>query len=170
MPPTKQLPAALRNGRRVTMNKEISLYDNKLKMQIPEQFVQSKDMDKFFVGAKPDFLYVDEKTDALISVTYTENQSAEDIDKRIAEYCELYRRSVPNFANCKIAKKKTGSGQDIAAFYYTSTTPARDIYNFFVLTSLEGRELTVTLHCDIRNIPDYGMEFMNILNSIDVPA
>ncbi len=71
------------------------------------------------------------------------------MNKRIAEYCERYRRSVLNFADYNVAKKKTKSGSDIVAFYYTSTSPTRDLYNIFVLTTLEGRELTVTLHCDV---------------------
>ncbi len=130
--------------------------------------METEDSGKFSAGAKPDVLYVDEKTKSLISVTYTENKASEDIDKRIAEYCALHQRSVPNFANCTVAKKKTKSGKDIAAFHYTSTSPVRDLYNFFVLTSLEGRELTITLHCDVKNIPKFGMKFMNVLNSVDV--
>lgn len=90
------------------------------------------------------------------------------IDERIVEYCDLYKRSVPNFDNFKIAKKKTKSGVDIAAFYYTSTSPERDLYNFFILTSLDESELIFTLHCSAENAPLFGMKFMNILNSIDV--
>ncbi len=150
------------------MSKEVCLYENKVTMQIPEEFVETKDSSPFFAGAKPDFLYVDEKTKSMISVTYTENEASEDIDKRIAEYCALHQRSVPHFSNCTVAKKKTKSGKDIAAFYYTSTSPVRDLYNFFVLTSLEGRELTMTLHCDVKNIPEFGMKFMSVLDSMDV--
>ncbi len=113
---------------------------------------------------------MDERTDTIISVTYTDKEASEEIEKRIAECCTLYQRSVPNFGNCNIAKKKTKSGKDLAAFYYTSTSPTRNLYHFFVLTSLEGRELTITLHCSIQHIPDYGVEFMNVLNSIDVVA
>ncbi len=151
------------------MTNDIKLYDDRVCLTIPFEFIETEKFDKYFSSAKPDFLYVDEGTDALVSITHTLYDAGKmKIDERINEYCELYKRSVPNFANFSMAKKKTKSGKDIAAFYYTSTSPERDLYNFFVLSTLDSRELVFTLHCNIENVPNYGVKFMNILNSIDI--
>lgn len=159
----------LRNGRKVIMTKEIKLYDNRVFFQLPEEFVAVQDINKYFLSAKPDFAFVEQETNALVSVLKTEYKtSGVTIDDRIIEYCELYKRSVPNFDNFKIAKKRTKSRAEIAAFYYTSTSPERDLYNFFILTSLDECELVFTLHCGVENALVYGIKFMNILNSIDV--
>lgn len=159
----------LRNGRKVIMTKEINLYDNRVIFQLPEEFVAVQDINKYFLTAKPDFAFVEQETNALVSVLKTEYKTTGvTIDDRIMEYCDLYKRSVPNFGNFKIAKKKTKSGAEIAAFYYTSTSPERDLYNFFILTSIDECELIFTLHCGIENASLYGIKFMNLLNSIDV--
>lgn len=150
------------------MSKEIKLYENKITMRIPDDFVAAQAAEKLTGGVQPDYLYADEKKIALITVTWGESELPEDIDKRIMEYREMHRRAVPNFGNCTAAKKKTKSGKDIAAILYTSTTPTRDLHNFFVLTGLQGRELTITIHCDIKDIPYYGMQLMDIVDSIDV--
>ena len=159
----------LRNGMKAIMTKEIKLYDNKVIFQLPEEFVAVQDINRYFLSVKPDFAFVEPETNALVSVLKTEYKtSGVTIDDRIIEYCELYKRSVPNFDNFKIAKKRTKSGTEIAAFYYTSTSPERDLYNFFILTSLDECELVFTLHCGVENASVYGIKFMNILNSIDV--
>lgn len=151
------------------MNKEINLYDNRVVFQLPEEFVVVQDINKYFLSAKPEIAFVEQETKALVSVLKTEYKtSGITIEDRITEYCELYKRSVPNFDNFKIAKKKTKSGAEIAAFYYTSTSPERDLYNFFILTSLDEYELIFTLHCGVENASQFGIKFMNILNSIDI--
>lgn len=151
------------------MLKEINLYENKLIFRIPEEFEVVDDAGRFFVSTKPDYAFVDKQTNALVSVLKTEYKIAGvSIADRITEYCEVYKRSVPNFDNFKIAKKTTKSGRDIAAFYYTSTSPERDLYNFFILTSLGEYELIITLHCGMEDASSYGIKFMNVLNSIDV--
>ena len=151
------------------MTKEIKLYDNRVFLHLPEEFTAVEECSKYFLSAKPDFAFVEQKTNALISALKTNYKtSGVAIDDRIMEYCELYKRSVPNFGNYKIAKKKTKSGLDIAAFYYTSTSPERDLYNFFILTSLDENELIFTFHCGVENAALFGAKFMNILNSIDV--
>lgn len=151
------------------MTKEIKLYDNRVFFQLPEEFVAVQDINKYFLLAKPDFAFVEQETKALVSVLKTEYKtSGITIDERIIEYFELYKRSVPNFDNFKIAKKRTKSQVEIAAFYYTSTSSERDLYNFFVLTSLDEYELLFTFHCGAENASIYGIKFMNILNSIDV--
>lgn len=151
------------------MTKEIKLYDNRVYFQLPEEFVAVQDINKYFLSAKPDFAFVEQETNALVSVLKTEYKTTGvTIDDRIIEYCELYKRSVPNFDNFKIAKKRTKSGAEIAAFYYTSTSPERDLYNFFILTSIDECELVFTLHCGVDKASVYGIKFMSILNSIDI--
>lgn len=151
------------------MTENVFLYDNKVSLNMPTEFVFVEDKEKYFAAGKPDFVYAEKDTGALISVTLTENDiDNAKIEERIMEYYEIYRRSVPNFSNSKIAKNKTKSGKEMAAFYYTSTAPNRDLYNFFILSSVDGKELTITMHCNAQNIPDYGVKFMHFLNSIDI--
>ncbi len=150
------------------MNKEISLYEDRLKLQIPENFTESQELEKFMLSKKPDHFFVDQEKKAYISVNYSQEECSGDMENRLSGYYTLYQRTVPNFANCSMAKKKTNSGQEIGAFYYTCTTATKNLYNFFILTTLEGRDVTVTLHCDLEKVPEYGMQFMNIVDSIDV--
>lgn len=151
------------------MYKEIKLYDDKVVFNLPEEFAEVKDTGNLFLSGKPDFVFSDNKTNALVSVLKTDFKASDTlIDDRIVEYCDIHKRAVPNFDNFKIAKKNTASGNEIAAFYYTSTSPKRDLYNFFVLTYLDGYELIFSFHCGVEDAVQFGVKFMNILNSIDV--
>ena len=54
------------------MLKEINLYENKLIFRIPDEFEIVDDAGEFFVSIKPDYAFVDKRTNALVSVLKTE--------------------------------------------------------------------------------------------------
>lgn len=153
------------------MTNKINLYENKVMFNLPKEFVLDSEAEKYFISTKPEYVFIDNETKALVSVLKTEYEITDiKIEDRITDYFELHRRSVANFANFNMAKKKTKSGVDIAALYYTSTSQTRNLYNFFVLTYLDNHELIFTLHCNIEDIPKFGIKFMNVVNSIDILA
>ena len=60
------------------MTKEVMMYDSKLRINLPEEFLASNSADKYFQSAKPDYLFVYEGKNALVSVTINNEKSNEE--------------------------------------------------------------------------------------------
>ena len=158
------------NGRQAIMNNTIFLYDDTLKLELPDSFVKyvKEDVQKCFQGDAPDFVYGIEDRKTIVSITKTNiDIKAEDFDTRLQEYYTLYSRNVPSFSAGKLVKKELNDGNEIGAFQYISTSAERDLLNFFVLLPLNKKECIITMHCSIEDGFYYGLTFMHILNSIE---
>lgn len=149
------------------MSKDICLYDNKLRICLPDEFEAREDAEQFYSSGKPDFLFVSRETNAVLSVAKAENTSPDSsLEERINGYFNLYRTIIPNFDHYKLAKKVSKSGTEIAAFYYTSSSQERVLYNLFALTFVDNQDYIFSLHCDLEKIGACGIKFMNILSSV----
>lgn len=149
------------------MSKDVCLYDNKVRICLPDEFEDREDVEQFYSSGKPDFLFKGRETNAVLSVSKVENISPKSsLEERINGYFNLYRTIIPNFDHYKIAKKVTKSGTEIAAFHYTSTSRERVLYNLFALTFVDNQDFIFLLHCDLEKIGACGIKFMNILSSI----
>ena len=154
----------------MVMNKT-ELFDAKLRFQIPEGFKQVPDEEiaHYYPAKQPDILFENKENGALIAVAKLENELAADaLEARIQEYAAVYQRSVPNFANCKIGKRTLPNGKQLGMFYYTSTTAQRDLLNYVVLSSLDGKEIMLTLHCNCKDCPAYAEKLMRTINSVEI--
>ena len=153
------------------MNNTISVLDDKVRLNIPDEFsiMSDEEAKHFFQNTTPDILYGIEDKKAFISITKTDIKIEDDnIDSRLAQYYELYRRSVANFSNGKLAKRTLNNGKPIGAFHYTSTSAERNLLNFFVLFPLDDNEVVMTMHCSAEDSPILGGKFMQVANTIPV--
>ncbi len=153
------------------MNK-VELWDSKLRFQIPEGFeeLSKHEIAKYYTSSlKPDFLFENKSNGAFIAVAALERElTAEALQSRIQEYAAGYQRVVPNFANCQIAIRKINDDKVIGMFYYTSTTINRNLLNYVVLGCLDGKEVMMTLHCNIEDCPEYAEKLMRTVNSLEI--
>lgn len=152
-------------------NSLISLFGEKVKMKIPEEFtlMTTEQAKLFFLGTVPEILYGIEEKRAFISITHTDiTIETENLERRITEYYQLYNRSIANFANGGLAKRLLQDGTPIGVFHYTSTTADRDLINYFALFPLKGKEVVMSMHCSIEDSLVIAKKFLEVLNSITI--
>ena len=152
--------------------KNIILYDNSLELQIPDCFElieQEEEKKHYFPNIQPTTLYVDKETDATIGILYNDvDFTEEDIDERLGQYYIVLKRTKPNFNyGDGMVKRKLPNGKVIGSMVYTSTTLEKDLYTIFVLGSLNGKETTITMTFDIKDLSKYFNELMTITSSIN---
>lgn len=148
-----------------------TIFDGKLTLGVPEDFVElsEQEIGEYYRNEKPSKVFANKDKGAILSASLLEQTlEVENVEKRIQEYAVLYQRSIPNFANCKIAKRPLDNGTYIGIFHYTSTTVDKNLFNYIVLACVDGKEALITMHCDINDCPAYAEKFMKAINSICV--
>lgn len=148
-------------------NNIFKLYDGEIEIKLPDDFVEMTEKEKYFNGSTPDYVFAVEKTNSLISVTTanTENTNLK-LEEEINKYITLYRRIIPNFSNCKAARKTVKSGEEIGAFYFTSTLPDKDMFNLMAIICLEKKEVVITMHCELKDAVELALRYMEVLENI----
>lgn len=153
------------------MSRKISLYGDKLRFDISSEF---KDMDldecrQYFVGHMPEKIFGIPEKKAFITVMRNRNRlESSETEKRLNDYYYAYSRSVANFSNGKMVKRELDNGDSIGVFHFGSTTTERNLLNFFVLFSIEGKEIIMTMHCAAEDSMRLGKEFVKILDTVQV--
>lgn len=150
------------------MSNIISLYDGKFSMEVDNRFKESSHPGKYILSGNIDYVYVDETSDTFITITKTDFPAPNSLEIRMNEYCSIYKRSVANLANVKLSKKTMISGKEIGLFSYTSTTTTRNLMNYVLVSSVEDKEILITLHCDIEKMAEMFLTVRNIIDSIDI--
>ena len=151
------------------MSKQISLYDSNIVAEIPENFtlMTREEAQEFFKLEAPEQAYSNENKSAFITLNRNESElTSEGIEKRLNEYYTIHTRVVPNFKNPSLAKRSLENGVEIGAFQYTSTSATKDLYNTCLLIPVDGKEVVMTMHCDLEQAMTQGKEFMDVLASV----
>lgn len=151
------------------MNK-IELYDGKLSFLLPETYEQipAEEAKNYFSVGQPEYLYMNKNVKSVVTVTGSgQTFRKEQTEERLAQYYNTYRRITPGFKAGKMSKKENGK-TFIGAFHYQSTTIDRDMFNLFALTAVKGEEKVLTMHCEVKDSMDEGLQFMKLLSSVTV--
>lgn len=139
-------------------------------MGIPDGYTQAtkEEIAKHFPVNQPNNMLINRSTNSYITFTITGAELQPSmVESKLAQYYNAYKRTVGGFQSGEIAKKDTKKSV-IGAFQYLSTTLDRDLFNIFVLTSMQGKELIITMHCDQRSVSSEGLKLMNSISSIEV--
>ncbi len=152
------------------MSKRISLYDSNIVAEIPEDFtcMSREEAEEFFKLEMPEQVYSNRNKSAFITLNRNGQElTSEGIEKRLNEYYTIHTRVVPNFKNASLAKRSLENGVEIGALQYTSTSATKDLYNTCLLIPVDGKEVVITMHCELEQAMTQGKEFLDVLASIE---
>ena len=153
------------------MSREINLYENKLRFNIEDEFVDMEpdECRQYFSGQTPEKIFSIPEKKAFITVMRSGNRlEPPETEKRLNEYYYAYSRSAANFSNGKMVKRELNNGDAMGVFHFGSTTVERNLLNFFALLSVDGQEVIMTLHCAAEDSMRLGKEFVKTLDSVQV--
>ena len=149
----------------------VTIFDDKAELQLPEGFVEidREQAAAMFAGQVPELVFGLEEKAAYIAVTRTDIPFLEEnLDRRLSEYCQMYRRTMANVDHVNGARRKLENGDSIGAFYFTATTADRNLFNFFGLFGLEGKEVHLLMNCAQEDTMTVGQAFMDVMNSLRI--
>ena len=153
------------------MSREINLYENKLRFNIEDEFVDMEpdECRQYFSGQTPEKIFSIPEKKAFITVMRSGNRlEPPETEKRLNEYYYAYSRSAASFSNGKMVKRELNNGDAMGVFHFGSTTVERNLLNFFALLSVDGQEVIMTLHCAAEDSMRLGKEFVKTLDSVQV--
>lgn len=153
------------------MSREIILYENKLRFNIEDEFVDMEpdEYRQYFSGRMPEKIFGIPEKKAFITVMRSGNGlELPETEKRLNEYYYAYSRSAANFSNGKMVKRELNNGHVMGVFHFGSTTVERNLLNFFALLSVDGQEVIMTMHCAAEDSMHLGKEFVKTLDSVQV--
>lgn len=151
------------------LTKTHSLFDDKITIGVPEGFAELNDQETslYYKNERPNIVFANKEKGAILTLSILEQPlKSSEVEARVQEYVVLYQRSIPNFANCKVAMRPIDENNNIGIFCYTSTTTEKNLLNYVVIACVDGKETLITMHCDINDCPLYAEKFMKSINSI----
>lgn len=126
--------------------KKYQMYDERMEIMVPSSLKMSN------AFHTTQYNWASEDRTVVVNVT----RGGGDLDEeglyvRLDEYYRGFCKSVSDF-DCLQIKKRTVNGCAYGEIRYTSDMTGYRFYNIFMLGSLEGRELVVTLQCMDRDM------------------
>jgi len=153
------------------MSKRIMLYNDLLKIDIPDFMTEMNDEDikKIFCQSKPDKAFAYEEKNVYVSAQQTETNLQDcDIEKRLIEYYRGYERAVPNFASGSAKMRTLDNGKTLGMISYLSTSIKFNLFNYVFLMSIDGKETILSLNCKEQMDGDLMIDLMKMVDSIEV--
>ena len=126
----------------------ISLYNNKLRLSVPDYFTEMSSAmkhSKYPRGNSPDVVYTDEDGAVNVALNYT-TAAMSDNDIATMQSRLLQQLQAANPIDLT-TRTETINGSEFAVFEFMSQAIDTRVYNLMFLTELDGRMLLGTFNC-----------------------